>query len=42
MFESGVDVRDRGKQFRFCRVVNNGEGQRRHKRRNYKVLMVHK
>jgi len=33
MFESGVHVRDRGEEFRSCRVVNNGRGQRRHRRR---------
>ena len=42
MFEFGVHVRDRGEEFGFCRVVNNGEGQRRYRWRNYKVLMVHK
>ena len=29
MFEFGVHVRDKGEEFRFCRVINNGEGQRR-------------
>ena len=29
MFESGVHIRDKGEEFRFCRVINNGEGQRR-------------